>query len=157
MSLQQQLSTRRSVIVLYIKFTKIEYLCLTACIAGVSMRIMELLLWASDKPYWKYLLDVEHTVVNLHLAQAQTGKMLHYSGHLPIRSVHKQTYGDIGALCMLLTCKVALSEPLISITRPAFTAIFGNLFRNWSMFNFLPACTRKYEKSDEDWCNIWKY
>lgn len=34
------------------------------------------------------------------------------------------------------TCRVAFTESLMSITRPAFTTTFGSLFRNWSMLNF---------------------
>lgn len=37
---------------------------------------------------------------------------------------------DTNVLCSLLTCRAALSESLMSITRPAFTTTFGSLLRN---------------------------
>ena len=37
-----------------------------------------------------------------------------------------------------LTCSVASTELLISITFPPLITTFGSLFRNWSFVNFLP-------------------
>lgn len=42
----------------------------------------------------------------------------------------RDLWNELDLLCLLLTCRVALSESLMSITRPAFTTAFGNLFRN---------------------------
>ena len=38
----------------------------------------------------------------------------------------------------ILTCSVASTEFLMSITLPPLITTFGNLFRNWSLVNFLP-------------------
>lgn len=45
-----------------------------------------------------------------------------------------------------LTCRVVLTAFLMSITLPALTTAFGNLFRNWSIVNFLPV---KHEVTQE--------
>lgn len=70
-------------------------------------------------------------------------KLLNFVGWLVILSSSVYLYKQIIAASLRLTCSFALSEFLISITRPAFTTNFGNLFRNWSVVSFLPLNQKK--------------
>lgn len=70
-------------------------------------------------------------------------KLLNFVGWLVILSSSVYLYKQIIVASLRLTCSFALSEFLISITRPAFTTNFGSLFRNWSVVSFLPLNQKK--------------
>lgn len=66
---------------------------------------------------WAAALGVRRTLM---------GELLCYAGFISLKD-----------WSLLLTCRVFLREPLMSITLPAFTTFFGSLLRNWSVVGFL--------------------